>query len=353
MKHTRPPLLVLPLALLTVSVLGCRAAERAAPAPLFVDPNYHGSCDPEVVWNPDTQRYYLYYTARRATRQNATYVGTPIGVVSSADLLDWRFEGYCDFTDPATVKHTGRPDMPITFWAPGITRVGDTLHMFVTHKDNADPPWGGKGVIRHYTAPLGDPVKGWTLADPPEFTQPDPIDATIVFDQATNKHRAYYRVGNAGGIQWAESKDLRAWTNRGRVKGDVNTLGKERFGYQEAPYVFRFADAWWMLTDPHEGLAVYRSDDGVAWTLNNTLLADGSDRPMDATMARHPSVLVTTGRALLFYHCEPNRVYGRGAPGPEQRTVEQKKSVLQVAELKLIDGKLEASRDLRLDGRAD
>lgn len=345
---TNTPRLVLMSVFLILGSTGVLHADEAPPAPLFVDPNYHGSCDPEVVWNPADQRWYLYYTARRATRESASYVGTPIGVISSADLKDWSFDGYCDFSDSSEIKHVGQPDMAVTFWAPGITRNGDTLHMFVTYKDNAKPPWAGKGEIRHYTTSASDPIDGWTLVEPPNFNQPDPIDATIVFDDETGKHRAYYRVGKGGGIQWATSDDLMTWNNQGKVKGDVNTLGKKRYGYQEAPYVFRFNGAWWMLTDPHRGLAVYRSDDGVSWVYNNNILAKGSDRALDATMARHPSVVIHDGRALMFYHCEPNRLYGKGSPGAEQRTTHQKKSVLQIAELKVLDQKLVATREVQL-----
>ena len=50
------------------------------PKPLFFDPHYHGSCDPEIVWNACTGEWWIFYTARRATREHGTYVGTPIGV---------------------------------------------------------------------------------------------------------------------------------------------------------------------------------------------------------------------------------------------------------------------------------
>ena len=56
--------------------------------PLFADPNYNGSCDPEIVWNPVKREWFIYYTARRATRESATYVGTPIGVISSLRECD-------------------------------------------------------------------------------------------------------------------------------------------------------------------------------------------------------------------------------------------------------------------------
>jgi putative tricarboxylic transport membrane protein len=87
----------------------------------------------------------------------------------------------------------------------------------------------------------------------------------------------------------ATSRDLKVWSNAGLVGGDVNAGGPiedgpiedgqsgagagedgagggdiipqvaRRFDYQEAPYAFRFDDAWWLLTDTHEGLAASES----------------------------------------------------------------------------------------------
>ncbi|KAA5545597.1 sulfatase-like hydrolase/transferase [Roseiconus nitratireducens] len=83
--------------------------------PMFADPHYNGSCDPEIVWNAHENEWFIYYTARRATRESASYVGTPLGVISSPDLLNWRFRGYCAFDG-----RKGTPDNADTHWAPGI-----------------------------------------------------------------------------------------------------------------------------------------------------------------------------------------------------------------------------------------
>ncbi len=321
-----------------VSVPAFAASVALADGPLpFADPNYHGSCDPEVIWNADTEEWYLYYTARRATRESGSYVGTPIGVIASPDLAEWRFLGYCTFDG-----RKGQPDNPDTHWAPGIIRSGDVYHMFATYKDNAAPPWAGKGQIRHYVAPADDLIDGWKLVDSPGFAQPDPIDATLL--EIGEGFRAYYRVGGSGGIQWASSTDLRSWANHGKCPGDVNSSAAERgFGYQEAPYVFRFQGTYWMLTDPHKGLAVYRSEDAVTWELEGRILEDPGSREADGTLARHPSVAVINGRAILFYHTEPNRPYP--TPPAEKRTPHQKLSFLQCAELQVVEGRLQCDRN--------
>jgi len=313
------------------------AAAPVAPKPLFADPNYGGSCDPEVVWNQERGEWLIYYTARRARRAEGSYVGTPIGVAASRDLTTWRFAGYAAFDGGP-----GQPDMPVTLWAPGIIREGDTWHMFVTFKDSAQPPWGGPGVIRHYTAPAGDPLHGWKLSDTPPFTGPDPIDATLL--KVGGEFRAYYRVGDNGGIQWSSSPDLKTWTQHGKLPGDINAPAAQRgFEYQEGPYAFRFGGGYWLISDPHQGLAVYRSADAVTWTLQGRILEAEGRGLRDNTRARHPSVAIVGGRAFLIYHVEPNRPYP--SPPPEQRTIEQKQAWLQIAEIKLVDGVLVCDRN--------
>jgi hypothetical protein len=142
------------------------------------------------------------------------------------------------------------------------------------------------------------------------------------------------------------------WENKGKCPGDVNAPSAERgFGYQEAPYVFRWRDRYWMLTDPHEGLAVFQSPDGVTWTEQERILRAAGEGQADATLARHPSVAVHGDRAFIFYHTEPNRPYP--TPPAEQRTIQQKISYLQMAELKIENGKLACDRnaDIGLDTR--
>lgn len=333
--HRSPFRLLLALGLACSGIVGFAAGP--VPKPFFADPNYHGSCDPEVVWNTHAREWWVFYTARRATRETATYVGTPIGVVASADLRTWRFLGYASFDGIR-----GAPDLPVTFWAPGILRRGETYHMFVTYKPSATPPWGGDGEIRHYIAPAADLLHGWKLAIAPAFPAPDPIDVTLL--EVDGAFRAYYRVGKGGGIQWSTSADLMRWSHHGKLPGDINAPPPVRgFDYQEAPYVFRFAGTFWMLTDPHQGLAVYESGDGIAWKLQGRILEQPGAGPQDGTLARHPSVAVIDGRAFLFYHTEPNRPYP--SPPPEKRTVRQKISFLQIAELVVKDGRLTSDRN--------
>nr|WP_319480190.1 hypothetical protein [uncultured Draconibacterium sp.] len=56
--------------------------KNEVPAPLFFDPNYQGSCDPEIVWNKYGQQWSIYYTARRPMLENP----------GCKHLLGWLFQ---------------------------------------------------------------------------------------------------------------------------------------------------------------------------------------------------------------------------------------------------------------------
>ncbi len=55
-------------------------------------------------------------------------------------------------------------------------------------------------------------------------------------------------------IWYADSPDLENWTDRGKLITDQAG---------EGPKAFRWRGKWWLITDVWNGLAVYRSDDGL------------------------------------------------------------------------------------------
>ena len=67
------------------------------PSPIYVDNHYHGPADPEITWNPKTEEWMIFYTSRRPFKDQASYVGTPVGVAVSKDFVHWKFAGYCSF----------------------------------------------------------------------------------------------------------------------------------------------------------------------------------------------------------------------------------------------------------------
>ena len=121
--------------------------------------------------------------------------------------------------------------------------------------------------------------------------------------------------------------------------GEVNDRSVHGIGYQEAVYVFRQGGWYYMLTDPHRGLSAYSSRDGIRWTYLGQVLESGSsDRTLDWSQARHPSVWVRNGRkAYLVYHVEPFRPDGMGAVRLEKH---QRYAFLQMREIRCESGRM-------------
>ncbi|MCG8696821.1 MAG: family 43 glycosylhydrolase [Bacteroidales bacterium] len=320
-------------------------ASVKAPAPIFIDPNYHGSCDPEIVWNEHDSLWYIFYTSRRSSLEN-NFLRTPLGVISSKDLANWKFEGYCKFDGVGGTK-----DADETFWAPAIISYEGKLHMFVTYKPDTittQGAWGGPGKIVHYETSLDNPVNGWKkVADMNDSTM-NTIDATVY--KANGTFHVWYK-GKVKGAKKNElyhlvSTDLYNWESRGFSKSDVFNKKATGSGFEEAPFIFEWKDKHWLITDPHIGLFVYNSTDSEYWNFKGTILYEGGTRNLDNNMGRHCSVAVINDRAFIFYHVEPWRDY-EGKPIYKQ-PVENRRAVLQMAELEFNGKTISCDRNKEL-----
>lgn len=273
-------------------------------APLFADPFYNGSCDPEIVWNPTEKEWMFFYTGRRPALGVAATCGNPIGVAVSKNFVDWQFKGYCLFDGVG-----GKPDSEQTFWAPAVIINGDSAHMFVTYKPDATPPWGTGGSIAHYITSTKNMINGWKKVDV-VINEDNCLDACVI-KLNSGKFRMYYVGGVNKGkklIKYAESDNLFNWQVIGEVQGDVNDKQIHGYVYQEAVYVFSWKKQYYMLTDPHDGLALYHSSDGISWKYNGQIMGNNSsERILDKTKARHPSVILKNGEPYIYYHVEPFR----------------------------------------------
>lgn len=310
-------------------------------APLFIDPNYYGSCDPEIVFNESDKHYYIYYTSRRSLIES-NFVATPIGVVKSKDLKSWTFEGYCKFDGIG-----GQKDHSSTFWAPAIIAHRGELHMFVTWKPDtttAKGPWGGAAKIVHYKTSLKNPTNGWKKVSDMHNENINSLDATVY--QKDGVFHVWYKgklkTEKQNHLFHLESTDLENWKNSGVSQSEVFNPEITKESFEEAPYIFKWHDKFWLLTDPHKGLMVYESSNGENWKYQGIILKEGGTRSMDNSMARHCSVLVKDNRAFIFYHVEPWRDYN--SPIPKQPT-SNRRAVLQMAELKVENGKIVCDRN--------
>ncbi|MEL6695927.1 MAG: family 43 glycosylhydrolase [Bacteroidota bacterium] len=321
------------------------AAGDTLPAPLFIDPNYHGSCDPEIIWNSHEKAWWIFYTARKGTDEN-TWVGTPLGVISTHDLKEWEFKGYCKFDGRG-----GKPLADETFWAPAIISSEGIYHMFVTYKPESVPngnPWGGSpGKIVHYEAPAEDLLNGWKRKGIIHDTSLSAIDATVY--QQEDLFHVWYKAkvpGQKNELYHQVTADFENWEAKGFSKSDVFNKKVTGSGFEEAPYIFQWKDAFWLITDPHKGLFVYKSSDAKNWKFQGTILKEGGKLPMDNSRARHCSVAIIKGRAFIFYHVEPFRLYN--GKSVAKQPVMNRRSVLQVAELKMEEGKIICDRNATL-----
>ena len=106
--------------------------------------------------------------------------------------------------------------------------------------------------------------------------------------------------------------------------------------------VFRWKGHIWMVVDVWSGLSVYRSKDALTWQLQKDNLLEKPGKGMDDQVkGGHPDVVVSGGRAHLFYFTHPGR-RGRDA---NKDTYEQRRSSIQVVELEFKDGRLTCDRD--------
>ena len=314
------------------------AAEPAGPVaakPLFRDPVFDGAADPVVIWNPHVGRWWMFYTNRRANVPGLSGVawvhGTKIGIAESADGgATWTYAGTAGITLPP-----GLGGAEPTLWAPEVRTAADgTHHLFVTVVPGVFEDWEHPRTIVHFTS--GD-LRTWRYVSSLVLASDRVIDPCL-FPLPDGTWRMWYNNERDNkSIYFADSPDLQTWTDRGKTAG----VG-ERPG--EGPFVFRWKGHAWMLVDLWQGLGVYRSDDYLHWTAQNSdllgLPGHGAD---DGVNGGHPAVVVSGDRAFLFYFTHPGRA-GTIKPG-DQPAVELRRSSIQVVELTEHDGQLACDRD--------
>lgn len=246
------------------------------PYPLFRDPIYDGAADANLIWNDQTNEWWLFYTQRRAnvsTQGTGWCYGSDIGIGISGDNgKTWRYFGI------AEGLKKGQDPGHNTYWAPCVRKFGDTYHMFVTYVPGIQFDWRGAGQIAHYTSKnLWD----WKKVEnvPLEI---DVIDPTV-HALPNGEYGLWYT--HKGDTWMAISKNLKKWKTVGKpIITGIN---------HEAPIVFQMGGSYWMITDPrgdYNGLAVYKSSDCMNWERKSDLLLGG-----------HADVAVCGDKAYIVY----------------------------------------------------
>lgn len=312
---------------------------KVAAKPLFRDPGFDGAADPVVIYTGSFGRWYMLYTNRRANAAGTRGVewvhGTRIGIAESLDAgVTWKPAGEADIELPAEYGGANA-----THWAPDVVRDdAGTFHMFLTVVPGIFENWNHPRHIVHLTS---TDLRTWRNAKPVKLAAERPIDAAVVRLPAGGWRMFYNNELDGKSIWYADSADLVQWTDRGKLIGDQAG---------EGPKAFRWRGKWWLVTDVWKGLAVYSSDDGLAWNRQKfNLLGTPGKGTDDGVQGQHPDVVVSGDRAWLFYFTHPGRI------GNKPDSVETRRSSIQVVELAEKDGVLLVDRDAptRVALRAD
>jgi hypothetical protein len=299
---------------------------KLAAKPLFRDPVYDGAADPVVVWNRGEQKWFMFYTNRRATMTDLPGVswvyGSPIGIAESNDGgATWSYRG------TANIDYG---EGEYTFWAPDVVYHDGVYHMFLTLVPGVYTTWAGEGRIDHLTSA---DLLTWEYRSTLSLAAPKVIDASVLRLPDGSWRLYYNNEVDHKSVYYADSADLFTWRERGKVLG--NRAG-------EGPKAFWWRDRYWMIVDHWCGLGVYHSTDTLNWTPQaNRIVETPGHGPDDEVNGLHADVVVSDDRAYLFYFTHP----GRKGADSEKDGYDQRRSSIQVVELHIVDGQIVAHRD--------
>jgi len=207
-------------------------------------------------------------------------------------------------------------------------------HMFLTVVPGVFRDWNHPRSIVHLTS---QDLRNWKYESTLKLASNKTIDASVVRLDEGSWRMWYNNEADGKSIYYADSDDLHHWRDRGKVKLPNLPGG-------EGPKVFFWNDWYWMLVDVWDGLAVYRSKDALDWTPQpNRLLQTPGQGPDDGVIGQHADAVTSGDRAYLFYFTHPGRIPGEHE-GREDG-YQQRRSSIQVAELKYDRGVLDCDRD--------
>ncbi len=302
-------------------------AQTVAPKPVFDDPVEHGAADPVLVYNKAKKVWWMFYTNRRANLEDTSGVawvhGTKIGIAESKDGIHWKYK------DTANINY--RPDSGYTFWAPEIIENKGLYHMYLSYIPGIFTHWNHPALIIHLTS---KDLLNWQYQSTLSLSSNKVIDANVIkLNDST--WRMWYNNGAVGKtMYYADSKDLFSWEDKGKDKG---------IGRGEGPKVFQWLNKYFMIVDVWKGMEVYSSDDLVNWTKQpDRILEDPGTGKDDQAIGGHCDVVVNDGHAYVFYFTHPGR---RKDMPAKKNSFDDKRSVIQIAELHYTNGVVTCNRD--------
>lgn len=299
---------------------------QSQPKPLFDDPIYHGAADPVIIYNKKEKKWWMFYTNRRATLNDSTGVkwvhGTRIAIAESKDGMVWKYKD--------TVNINYRPDVGYTFWAPDVIEHNEVYHMYLTYVPGVFENWNHPRNIVHLTS---KDLFNWEYESTLKLVNDKVIDASV-FQLPDGTWRLWYNNEKDGKSIWyADSKDLYNWEDKGKA---IAARG-------EGPKTFKWQGKYFMIVDAWKGMEVYSSDDLLNWTKqSNRILEEPGKGKDDQAIGGHCDVIVNDAKAYVFYFTHP----GRSKANPAVKgSFDDKRSVIQLAELKYINGEITCDRD--------
>lgn len=296
-----------------------------APKPVFSDPIHDGAADPSIVWNEQRQKWFMFYTNRRANVEGEEGVkwvhGTRIGIAISDDGKLWEYKGVCNIS-------YGAEDY--SHWAPEVLEHEGIYHMYLTIVPGTFSNWKHPRQIVHLTSVN---LMDWEFQSVLPLANDKCIDA-CVFRKPDGTWRMYYNNEKDGkSIYYAESPDLYQWQDGGQKV--VAQRG-------EGPKVVFWKETYWMFIDHWDGIGVYRSKDLAHWEKQeNHILKNPGRFQDDQVMGQHPDVLVRGDRAYIYYFTHP----GKTLKNKGKDNYETRRSVIQVAALEYRDGEIVCDRN--------
>ncbi|UTF59941.1 family 43 glycosylhydrolase [Gilvimarinus sp. DA14] len=307
--------------------------DKIADKPLYRDATYDGAADPLVIWNHQEERWFMFYTNRRASilqdssaedNSVAWVHGTPIGIAESTDGgATWSYRA------DANINYGGDE---VTYWAPEVIHHDGTYHMYLTIVPGIFNDWNHPRNIVHLTS---QNLLDWEFQSELPLVHNKVIDASVY--QLPNGHwRLWYNNEKDGkSIYYADSPDLYQWQDKGKIGADVVSRG-------EGPTVFEWQDRYFMIIDEWKGLAVYHSTNLVDWQRQpQRILATPGTGPEDGVKGQHAHVVVNNDRAYIFYFVHA----GQAADNKNASAYEQARTLIQVAELQYVDGEIVVDRN--------
>lgn len=300
-------------------------AQKPVPKPLYDDPIYHGAADPVIIFNKAKKRWWMLYTNRRASISDSTVQwvhGTKIGIAESKDGIKWKYVDTCNINY--------RPHEGYTHWAPDVIEHNGAFHMYLTYVPGTFKDWNHPRVIVHLTSKN---LKDWNYQSTLKLVNEKVIDASI-YKVNDSLWRMWYNNEKDGkSIYYAESNDLYNWVDKGKA---IATRG-------EGPKVFYWQDKYFMIVDAWKGMEIFSSDDLLIWKKQSARILENPGKGKDdQAIGGHCDVVVNNGRAYVYYFTHP----GRSKANPAAKgSFDEKRSVIQLAELKYVNGEITCDRD--------